>query len=268
MVARPIDLMAGWLRAQLAPDAWSWLAEQRERLEAGTSLRDFNMAISLVPRRLGKADLVLEDAALRAADAARTGWDPRGWSVDQAGRLVLLLAGGGNGAAFVERLRQLFATADLVEAIAFYRGLPLYPDQPSHEPRAREGVRSAMQPVFEAVAHRNPYPAEQFDEHAWNQMVLKALFIGSSLAPIQELDRRANPTLMRMLCDYAHERRAAGRPVNPELWRCVGPYADNAALDDLDIALRSADPAEREAASRALAACPVPRAAEMLGMVR
>ncbi len=268
MVTRPIDLMATWLRAQLPPEAWSWLAGKREHLEAGASARDFNMAISLVPRRLGKADLVLDDAALRAADAARPGWDPRGWSLDQAGRLVLLLAGGGTGAAFADRLRQLFATADLVEAIAFYRGLPLYPDPKLHEPRAREGVRSAMQPIFEAVAHRNPYPVEQFDEHAWNQMVLKALFIGSTLAPIQGLDRRANRPLMRMLCDYAHERRAAGRPVSPELWRCVGPFADEAALDDLEIALRSANAAERQAAASALETSPAPRAAEILARAR
>jgi hypothetical protein len=268
MVQRPIDLMAAWLRAQLPPDAWSWLAGQRERLEAGASTRDFNMAISLVPRRIGKADLVLDESALAAAEAARPGWDPRGWSADQAGRLVLLLAGGGTGQAFLDRLRQLFATADLVEAIAFYRGLPLYPDPALHEPRAREGVRSAMQPLFEAVAHRNPYPAEQFDEHAWNQMVLKALFIGTTLAPIQQLDRRANKPLMRMLCDYAHERRAAGRAVSPELWRCVGPHADDAALDDLAGALRSDDAAEREAAAVALAACPLPRAAEMRARLR
>ena len=71
-----------------------------------------------------------------------------------------------------------------------------------------------MRPVFEAVAHRNPYPARHFDESAWNHLVLKALFIGSTLAPIEELDARANPTLMRMLCDYAHERWAAGRTIS------------------------------------------------------
>ena len=261
---RPIDLMTAWLRAQLSPDAWSWLSDRCGRLKAGAGLREFNMAISLVPRRLGKADLVLDAAALAAADAARPGWDPRGWSVDQAGRLVLLLAGGGEGAAFAERLKQLFATADIGETITFYRGLPLYPDPALHEARAREGVRSGMKPVFEAVAHRNPYPAERFDENAWNQMVLKALFIGSALAPIQGLDRRANPTLMRMLCDYAHERRAAGRPVSPELWRCVGPFADEAALDDLEAALRSEDEAEREGAALALAACRTPRARALL----
>ncbi|MBV1795690.1 EboA domain-containing protein [Siccirubricoccus sp. G192] len=256
--------MTAWLQAQLPPDAQSWLADQCTRLEAGASAREFNLAISLVPRRLGKADLVLDAAALAAAEVARPGWDPRGWSLDQAGRLVLLLAGGGQGPEFADRLRQLFATADIAEMIAFYRGLPLYPDPERHEARAREGVRSGMKPIFEAVAHRNPYPAESFDENAWNHMVLKALFIGSALAPIQGLDRRANPTLARMLCDYAHERRAAGRPVGPELWRCVGPHADDAALDDLAAALRSADVAEREAAALALAACPAPRARELL----
>lgn len=261
---RHIDVMSDWLRTQLPPDAWSWLAEQRERLEGGAGPRDFNMAISLVPRRLGKADLVLDAAALAAAEAARPGWDPRGWSVDQAGRLLLLLAGGGTGPAFADRLKQLFATADIAEMIAFYRGLPLYPDPELHLMRAREGVRSGMKPIFEAVAHRNPYPAERFDENAWNQMVLKALFIDSTLAPIQGLDRRANPTLMRMLCDYAHERWAAGRPVSPELWRCVGPFADDAALEDLARALRGGDAAGREAAALALAACPAPRAKALL----
>ena len=67
------------------------------------------------------------------------------------------------------------------ELVAFYRGLPLYPDQPRYALRAAEGMRTNMKGVFEAVAHRNPYPGEQFPEPAWNQMVLKALFVGSPL---------------------------------------------------------------------------------------
>lgn len=66
-------------------------------------------------------------------------------------------------------------------------------------------------------------------------MVLKALFIGSRLAPIKGLDERANPELAQILREYAHERWSAGRPVNPELWRCVGPFATSAdALADLE----------------------------------
>ena len=130
--------------------------------------------------------------------------------------------------------------------------------------RAREGTRSAMQPIFEAVAHRNPFPMEQFDENAWNHMVLKALFIGSKLAPILGLDERANPRLMRMLCDYAHERWAAQRPVSPELWRCVGPHADAAALEDLGRVLATGAKLERQAAALALAAARHPEAERRL----
>jgi hypothetical protein len=122
-----------------------------------------------------------------------------------------------------------------------------------------------MRAVFEAVAHRSPNPKEQFAQNRWNHMVLKALFVGSPLHPIQGLDARANPPLARMLCDYAHERWAAGRPVSPELWRCVGPYADAEALGDLQRVLATGDAAERNAAALALAACPAAKAKELLG---
>jgi hypothetical protein len=252
----PENLMTGWLLRQLPPADAAWLCTQRDRLRAGASERDFNLAFSLAPRRLGKADLALGPEDLAAAHQARPGWDPRGWSVDQVGRLVLLLAQGGDGPAFNARLHSLLATADLAESITLLRGLPLYPDPALHLAQAREGARTAMRPVFEAVAHANPYPAEVFDEAGWNQLVLKALFIETTLAPIQGLDRRANPILMRMLCDYAHERWAAGRPVSPELWRCVGPWADDAARDDLAQVLRTGEGAERQAARAALSAAP------------
>ncbi len=248
----PQALMTEWLARQLPAPAMDWLLAQTRHLGAGASERDINLAISWVPRRLGKADLQLqpEDAALVAA--ARPGWDLDGWSVDQVGRLVLLLALGESGPAFARRLQSLFAMADLGEAMAILRGLPLYPDPELHLALARNGGRSGMRPIFEALAHRNPYPAEMFDEDGWNQLVLKALFIETTLAPIQQLDRRANPLLMRMLCDYAHERWAAGRAVSPELWRCVGPWADAAARRDLERVLHDGNPAERASALVAL----------------
>jgi hypothetical protein len=263
-VSAPSALLVQWLDRQLDEPGRAWLHEQLARLAAGCSDRDFYLAISYVPRKLGKADLALSTADLTAAEAARPGWDPSDWSVDQAARIVLLLAGGGTGEAFAQRLRQLFVTADIGETITFYRGLPLYPDPPRHVARAREGARSGMRPIFEAVAHHNPYPAEQFDELAWNHLVLKALFIDTTLDPIRGLDARANPALMRMLCDYAHERWAAGRPVSPELWRCVGPHADDAALADLRRVLATGGGRERAAAALALAACPRPEARAML----
>jgi hypothetical protein len=253
-----------WLHRQLPAAAQAWLDEQLEKLTGEVRDRDLYVALGLVPRKLGKADLDLKQDDLEAARQARPGWDPRGWSIDQAARILLLLHAGGTGATFAQRFTQLCRTADVAEAIAFYRGLPLYPDPERLEAQAAEGTRTNMRAVFEAVAHRSPYPKEQFAENRWNHVVLKALFVGSALHPIQGLDERANPTLARMLCDYAHERWAAGRPVSPELWRCVGPHADAEALADLQRVLATGSAVERKAAALALAACPDPKANQLL----
>jgi hypothetical protein len=263
--AMPREALRGWLDRQLPEAGARWLGEQLRALAGEARDRDLYVVLGLAPRKLGKVDLGLSPADLEAAERARSGWDPRGWSVDQAARILVLLHAGGSGERFAARFVQLCRTADVAEAIAFYRGLPLYPDPPMLEAQAAEGTRTNMRAVFEAVAHRNPYPKEQFAENRWNHMVLKALFVGSPLHPIQGLDARANPTLARMLCDYAHERWAAGRPVSPELWRCVGPYADAEALGDLQRVLATGDAGERKAAALALAACPDAKAKELLG---
>jgi hypothetical protein len=260
----PIRLLEAWLDRQLHGEARDWLHQQRADVAAGAGDRSLFLAISFVQRRLGKADLALEAADLEAANAARPGWNPADWSVDQAARILLLLEGGGKGEAFAVKLKKLMATSDIAETITFLRGLPLYPDPTLHLARAREGARSSMRPVFEAVAHNNPYPVEQFDQNAWNHMVLKALFVDSTLHPIQGLEERANAELAAMLRDYAHERWAAGRPVTPELWRCVGRFADADALADLEKVLATGTARERQGAALALAACPKAEAKALL----
>jgi hypothetical protein len=260
----PRELLQHWLQRRLPDEASAWLLEAARRLQSASGEGELFRAVSLVTRKIGKADLAPVEEELRAAGAARPGWDPRDWSVDQAARIYLLLSTGGDSALFSRRLDQLCVTADVGELVAFYRGLPLYPDQPRHVLRAAEGVRTNMRAVFEAVAHRNPYPSEQLPEGAWNQMVLKALFVGSRLEPIVGLDARANPALARMLCDYAHERWSAGRPVSPELWRCVGPFAAGAMVEDLKRVLEKGTPPERQAAALALSRSQDAGAADLL----
>ncbi|MFO1128832.1 MAG: EboA domain-containing protein [Rhodospirillales bacterium] len=260
-----VALLREWVARQGGADAVAWLLATADGIAAGdeTGERALFVALGLVPRRLGKADLELTADDLAAAERARPGWDPRGWSVDQAGRLLLVLARAARP-GFAPVLEQLFVTADVAELITFYRGLPLYPDPDAHVARAEEGARSNMKSVFEAVAQRNPYPAERFSEAGWNQLVLKALFVESALDPIQGLDARQNRDLARMLRDYAHERWAAGRRVSPDLWRCVGRFADEAAIADLARVLTSGDERERAAAALALAASPRPDAGALL----
>jgi hypothetical protein len=251
---------------QAEPEAWRWLEERLAALADGATERDLYITLGFIPRRLGKADLAVDARDREAADAARKDWRVEGWSLDGAARVLTLLTYEGER-PFAETFKQLRRTADARELIAFYRGLPVYPQPKTLEAEAAEGLRTNMRAVFEAIAHANPYPRDVFDEHRWNHMILKALFVGSRLAPILGLDARANPELARILRDYAHERWAAGRPVSPELWRCVGPFAaDGDAVRDLARAL-DGDAAERRAAALALAASPAPEAATQLARV-
>ncbi len=260
----PRELLARWLARQLPAEAAVWLEKSAAQIQSSGRDADLYLAVSLVTRKVGKADMVLSDADLRDANATRPGWDPRDWSADQSARVLLVLALEQDPQRLARALDQLCNSADVSELVAFYRGLPLYPDPPRYVARATEGLRTNIKGVFEAIALRNPYPSEQFTQAAWNQMVLKALFVGSALWPIVALDRRANAELARMLSDYAHERWSAGRPVSPELWRCVGPHATGTMLKDLERVLKEGTDPERRAAALALRASPDPAASALL----
>lgn len=262
-----LRVLREWLVARLDPPQRAWLDSQLDALVTDPSDAVLHIAFGMVPRRLGKMDLALQGDDLGAAERALPGWSPQGWRIADAARILLLGHVSNSAPNFALRFRSLCATADVVELTALYRGLPLYARGEALLDQVGEGLRSNMRGVFEAIIHANPYPKLQFDEHRWNHMVLKALFVGSLLAPIQGLDQRANAELARMLCDFAQERRAAGRPVPFEIWRCVGPFAQGPVLDSLARALASADPTEQSAAALALAASPDPAAAQLLATV-
>ena len=227
-----IAMLGDWLRCRVAPDDYQWFDSQLLAIAQEGGEHEFVLARALgwAPRKLGKADLTLSQSETAQAGALRPGLDASLWSVDQAARIAFILASvGAEEGAFARRLDKLADMAEINEAIALYRGFALYPGAAALERRAREAVRSSMRPVFEAIAHRNPYPVEQFDEAAWNQMVVKTFFVESPLWPVQGIEQRANPALAAILLDLAHERLAAGRPVSAEIWRCVGPYPNPAA---------------------------------------
>ena len=262
MTEQAVELLRRWV-LERAGDQRTWLEESIDALAGGAPERDLHILMGLAPRRLGKADLALSEADLVAAEDARSGWNPANWSIDGATRVLALLTHHRNR-PFAEIFKDLRRTADAAEMIALYRGLPLYPEPESLDFEVGEGLRSNIGSVFAAIAHDNPYPRDHFDDHRWNHMVLKALFVGARLAPIVGLDARANRGLAVILHDYAHERWAAGRPVTPELWRPCGPFASgDAAIADLKRAL-TGNEAERCAAALALNASPSEQAKDAI----
>jgi hypothetical protein len=234
-------LIDSWLAQRLANDCATWLRETCDKIAAGhDEKKNLFIAFGLVSRRSGRADIQLNAAELAEANRLRPGWNPSTWSVDQLARTRLLLAvptvfeNQTNEKKWLALVDALFAAAGLEELVALYQALPLLPFPTALKPRIAEGIRSNMKAVFNAVALNNPLASEQLDNDAWNQMILKALFVGSPVAHIVGHAQRANSVLSQMLIDYARERIAAKRPIPPDLWAAAHAGGDPEQRRTLD----------------------------------
>jgi hypothetical protein len=223
----PRELIFGMLSRKVDLRALPWLEKTAsmwgQEPEDGLIFSSFSAAV----RHAGKAPLAPGRAELELASELVPGWDPSDWTLDQAARIFLLLALP-PGDESAQRIDALYRTADVGEALALLKALPLLPDPGSHLALAKSGARSNVKSQFEAIALRNPYPKDHFDELAWNQMITKAVFIDTPLPGIQALFDRRNPALSRMLTDLTHERRAAGRSINPLVARLIEPTTNAA----------------------------------------
>ena len=259
------NVLSDWIKPFLNEKGLKWVDEKTVAIKNGSEEWVFFTSFSAVPRYTGKAELKLDASALDVATELRPGWRPGSWSVDQATRSLMLLSLPSEDAdAYFSTIHKVFNAADIGESIALYQSLPLFPYPERFIDQAQEGLRSNMTSVFEAVSTQNPFPSEYFEENAWNQMVLKSCFVGSSLHNIVGLDKRANSTLARMLVNYAHERWAASREVATDLWRPVGPFLGEGYMEDIERVLSNENPAHQEAAALALSMSSSSGASELL----
>ncbi len=249
------DALLRWLERRLEPAAQAWLRENCARLAAGAPDKILYLAFGQAVRHSGKALLDPDAEEQAAAWVIHPGWDLSGWTLDQAARMALLLSLA-SGPKTVASLLALQQTADLGEHLALVRGLFLLQDAKALLHIAREAIRSNMRDVFAAVSQGNPYPGEYCDDIAWNQMVVKCLFVDLPLRSIHGLDRRANAELSRILVDLSLERGAAHRALSPEAWRCVAPFADEKGFLALQNALENGTVSERRGAALGLWAVP------------
>ena len=142
------------------------------------------------------------------------------WTTADAARALVLLAaaeGTPTPDLWVAAATACFDHGDAREQQSWLRAISLMPHPERLVAIAVDACRSHIQPLFESIACENPYPAAYFFERQFNQMVLKALFVGVRVERIVGLTRRLNPELSRMARDYAAERLAAGRTVPADL---------------------------------------------------
>jgi hypothetical protein len=220
--ATAIGLLCRWIARVASVESAAWLEAGIERQRAGVDERQLGIALGLAARKLGRADLALPAEELSVAQRLRPGWQPQVWTADEAARVALLLATHhSDDQSFAARLERLCVTAEVTEHIAYLKGFAIFPAGAALHGRAREGVRSSIASVFQAIACHNPYPSDYFDEAAWNQMVVKCVFVGAPIGAIVGLDARRNVELIQMLRDFVAERHAAGRPLPEAVHRFI-----------------------------------------------
>lgn len=202
-----------------------WITQQQEKLSTNFESRTFYMTFSFASRFVRKSDINLSSQQLAEARDILKGYQPEYWNLLEFVRAYFLLKlPAEDEVSYVSQLTRLYETADVEEQVSLYKALPFYSYPEKIAERCAEGIRTNITDVFDAIALHNPFPANFLDQNAWNQMVLKAVFMKRPLYKIYGADQRANAELARMLVDFAHERWAAARLVSPELWRFVGPF--------------------------------------------
>jgi hypothetical protein len=207
LVVRHADAQSRQWLAEAGPRGgapWSSVALRAAFAGAGRRLRAAELKLSLEERQQ------LLELGILAPDA---------WGLDGLARAALLVQALGTWPS--ERhavlVREIYLKGDEREQAAVLRALSLLPDPRRFLEIGTDGCRTNVRDVFEAIACENPYPAAHFPEPAFNQLVLKAYFVGVPVSRILGLDRRKTPELRRMAADYASERRAAGRPVPADI---------------------------------------------------
>jgi len=225
----------------------NWLSARLETIIPAQSARDFFLTYTLLGNKVPSGQPVKfpdTDPGLQAYLQAH------GASLPEISRVYLLSRViEGDSGYFIPKVAQLIQLADTGELKTFLRYLPFLPHAEAFSHVAVEALRTNIAIIFDAIAVDNPYPAQHFNDQQWNQMYLKAAFMQRDLGRIRETDRRANKDLARIISDYAHERWAASREVDPMFWRPVAPFIEGVILNDMKRLFASEKLAEKRAAA-------------------
>lgn len=225
MSSSRLSIINGFLVARLDSQVQAFVSKAQREIQGGVTESRFGALVSLASRYTPRQPLEPSPDELDLAACELPGWNPQAWSLLETVRVSLVLARPDLLASdFPATFNHWFSHADEGETCAYYRALPLLPEPQRFVWRAAEGCRTNMRSVFMAVACDSPYPYQCFDQLAWNQMLLKAIFTETPLARVYGVNQRLNKDLAQMALDYIDERRSAGRSVPADAWLCVAEF--------------------------------------------
>jgi hypothetical protein len=224
------------LEQRTTPEGLAWVRESVAAVEADAAA--VRSRFPMAGRKVGRGTL----------DPAADADDVHAWTVDDAARTLLLIALGDRVEA---ELRDLYRFGDAAERRGLLRALPHLPVGDRALDIVDDAIRTNDTRLVAAAL--GPYATEHLDDAAYDQAVLKCVFIGVPIAPLDGLPARATAETARMLAAFVHERVAAGRDIPAEVWDVIDRHPPADELAAIEAERQSEFPDRREAAERALA---------------
>lgn len=230
------------LKSNLNEAQTSWLQAKIDTIINTESAKELYLTYSLLASKVDKTKVLAIEVQNEAlADYLN---EQHADTLEVARIYLLSIVLIENSNYFQSKVANLIQVADSGELVTFLKYLILLPDAENYKHVAVEALRTNISTVFEAISMKNPYPSQYFNDQEWNQMYLKATFMQLDLSNILEVDKRANKDLTRIISDYAHERWAASRDIDPLFWRPVSGFLNDTLLIDMERLLNSDNAAE------------------------
>ncbi|MEO0527778.1 MAG: EboA domain-containing protein [Bacteroidota bacterium] len=239
------DQLAKIIKGSIEKEARNWLNDKVDMITKERSTRELYLTYSLIPSKIPAtypASMDLEETDVKRYLESQKA------NLQQLARIFLLIRVLDREHDFFSpKVANIIQIADTRELETFLKFLVLLPHAENYRSTAVEALRTNIAVIFDAIALNNPYPALYFNDQEWNQMYLKAAFMQQNLQEIMHVDERANKELTRIISDYAHERWAASRKIDPLFWRPVTQFLDTTLLKDMERLLKSEDVTENRA---------------------
>ena len=202
-----------------------WINSKTAIISETNSGSKFGVFFSLASRFINNEQPVWDKSDLEKLEKIYPGFENASWSKLNMARVLLMTAL--DISVNKKILINFFEIAEMKEQTSLYKGLYVLLNASEFEGQYAEGIRTNMVNVFDAIACGNPFAKAYLQEDAWNQLVLKSLFLDRKLYTIQGIDQGKNENLANMLQDFVKERWAAGRQVSFEIWRMIEGYLRN-----------------------------------------
>lgn len=187
---------------------------QKQLKDANYALPDLQIVLAMLRRKVGSQTLATSEGTYDT--------EINHWKTDELARVYsIITAQRYHPHSAQALLDKLYTQGDEYEREAILKGFLWLDSKGKKADLAIEATRTNIVTLFSAISQYNAYPAQNFSEQAFNQLVLKTLFLNLNLHSIIGLKQRLNASLSRMCFNYLREQMAATRNVPTSIWQAI-----------------------------------------------